>query len=142
MEMVSSQLSGGTPMRFTNIIGSPVDYIPHQSIKPSMTPCPQGSKKGKRKPGLIRRIPHIAALRRRAWIVADVGVYKARCACSHYCQAPIPVVPYRGRYSYAVRNPVVHALSRARMPYGLGIRRRQADDRLTLSLGYIQACCL
>jgi Transposase len=129
-------------MRFTNIIGSQADYIQHQSIKPKHSPCPQCGKKGKRKQVIIRRIPHIAALHRRAWIVAEVGVYKARCACCKYFQAPIPGVPYRGRYSYEVRNTVANALIRDRMPYGLVIRRMQEDYRLTLSLGYIHACFL
>jgi hypothetical protein len=129
-------------MRFTDIIGSQADYIQHQSIKPKHYPCPQCGKKGKRKQVITRRIPHIAALHRRAWIVAEVGVYKARCACCQYFQAPIPGVPYRGRYSYEVRNAVANALIRDRMPYGLVIRRMQEDYRLTLSVGYIHACFL
>ena len=129
-------------MRFTNIIGSQADYMQHQSIKPKHYPCPQCGKKGRRKHVIIRRIPHIAVLHRRAWIVADVGVYKARCACCKYFQAPIPGVPYKGRYSYEVRNTVANALIRDRMPYGLVIRRMQEDYRLTLSVGYIHACFL
>ena len=77
-------------MRFTNIIGSQADYMQHQSIKPKHYPCPQCGKKGKRKQVIIRHIPHLAALHRRAWIVAEVGVYKACCACCQYFQAPIP----------------------------------------------------
>jgi Transposase len=129
-------------MRFTNIIGSQADYMQPQSIKPKHYPCPQCGKKGKRKQVIIRRIPHIAVLYRRAWIVAEVGVYKARCACCKYFQAPLPGVPYRGRYSYEVRNTVANALIRDRMPYGLVIRRMQEDYLLTLSLGYIHACFL
>src|SRR5262245_22219217 len=129
-------------MRCTDIIGSQADYIQHQSIQPKHSPCPQCGKKGKRKQVITRRIPHIAALHRRAWIVAEVGVYKARCACCQYCQAPMPGVPYRGRYSYAVRHAVAKALLRDRMPEGLVIRRMQADDRLTLSVGYSPACFL
>jgi hypothetical protein len=129
-------------MRFTNIIGSQADYMQPQSIKPKHYPCPQCGKKGKRKQVIIRRIPHIAVLYRRAWIVAEVGVYKARCACCKYFQAPLPGVPYRGRYSYEVRNTVANALLRDRMPYGLVIRRMQEDYLLTLSLGYIHACFL
>src|SRR5262249_39674333 len=140
--MVSSQLSGGAPMRFTNIIGSQADYMQHQSIKPKHYPCPQCGKKGKRKQVIIRHIPHIAALHRRAWIVAEVGVYKARCACCQYFQDSITGVPYRGRYSYEVRNTVANALIRDRMPYGLVIRRMQEDYCLTLSVGYIHACFL
>jgi Transposase len=129
-------------MRFTNIIGSQADYMQPQSIKPKHYPCPQCGKKGKRKQVIIRRIPHIAVLYRRAWIVAEVGVYKARCACCKYFQAPLPGVPYRGRYSYEVRNTVANALIRDRMPYGLVIRRMQEAYLLTLSLGYIHACFL
>jgi hypothetical protein len=61
-------------MRCTNIIGSQADYIQPQSIKPQHYPCPQCGKTGKRKHVIIRRIPHRAALHRRAWIVAEVGV--------------------------------------------------------------------
>jgi hypothetical protein len=61
-------------MRCTNIIGSPADDMQHQSSKPKHSPCPQGGKKGKRKPVIIRRLPHRAVRHRRAWMVADVGV--------------------------------------------------------------------
>src|SRR5215475_5446112 len=44
--------------------------------------------------------------------VSEVGVYKARCACCKYFQSPIPGVPYKGRYSYEVRNTVANALIR------------------------------
>ena len=57
-------------------------------------------------------------------------------------QAAIPGVPYRGRYSYEVRNTVANALIRDRMPYGLVIGHMQEDYGLTLSLGYIHACFL
>ena len=80
-------------MRFTNIIGSPADSRQHQSSKPTHSPCPQGGKKGQRKQVIIRHIPHRAALPRRAWIVAEVGVSKARGACGQYCQASMPGVP-------------------------------------------------
>ena len=138
--MVSSQLSGGAPMRFTVLIGSQADDIQHQSIKPKYYPCPQCGTKGKRKHVITRRIAHVAALHRRSWIVADVGVYKARCTCCKYFQAPIAGVPYRGRYSLEVRNTVANALIRDRMPYLSVIRRMQEDYLLTLSLGYIHAC--
>ena len=91
---------------------------------------------------ITRRIAHVAALHRRSWIVADVGVYKARCACCKYFQAPIAGVPHRGRYSLEVRNTVANALIRDRMPYLSVMRRMQEDYRLTLSLGYIHACFL
>jgi hypothetical protein len=129
-------------MRFTVLIGSHADDIQHQSIKPKYYPCPQCGTKGKRKHVITRRIAHVAALHRRSWIVADVGVYKARCTCCKYFQAPIAGVPYRGRYSLEVRNTVANALIRDRMPYLSVIRRMQEDYLLTLSLGYIHACFL
>jgi hypothetical protein len=61
-------------MRDTAIIGSQADDLPHQSIKPKYYPCPQGGTKGKRKRVMTRRIAHVAALHRRSWIVAEVGV--------------------------------------------------------------------
>jgi Transposase len=129
-------------MRYTDLIGSPADDIQHQSIKPKHYPCPQCGTKGKRKHVITRRIAHVAALHRRSWIVADVGVYKARCTCCKYFQASIAGVPYRGRYSLEVRNTVANALIRDRMPYLSVIRRMQEDYLLTLSLGYIHACFL
>jgi transposase len=129
-------------MRFTVLIGSQADDIQHQSIKPKYYPCPQCGTKGKRKHVITRRIAHVAALHRRSWIVADVGVYKARCTCCKYFQAPIAGVPYRGRYSLEVRNTVANALIRDRMPYLSVIRRMQEEYLLTLSLGYIHACFL
>jgi transposase-like protein len=138
--MVSNQLSGGALRRCTDLIGSQADYMQYRSIKPKSYPCPQCGKKGKRKRVMTRRIPHVAVLHRRSWIVAEVGVYQARCACCKYFQAPLPGVPSRGRYSLAVRNPVAHALMRDRMPYGLVIRRMQEDYRLTLSLGSSHDC--
>jgi len=41
-----------------------------------------------------------------------------------------------------VRNTVANALMRDRMPDMAVLRRRQEDDRLTLSLGSIHACFL
>jgi len=129
-------------MRFTVLIGSQADDIQHQSIQPKHYPCPQCGTKGKRKHVITRRIAHVAALHRRSWIVADVGVYKARCQCCKYFQASTAGVPYRGRYSLEVRNTVANALIRDRMPYLSVIRRMQEEYRLTLSLGYIHACFL
>ena len=129
-------------MRYTDLIGSQADDIQHQSIKPKYYPCPQCGIKGKRKRVMTRRIAHVAALHRRSWMVAEVGVYKARCACRQYFQASIAGVPYRGRYSLAVRNTVANAVIRDRMPYQSVIRRMQEDYRLTLSLGSIHACFL
>lgn len=129
-------------MRYTHIIGSQDDYVQCQSIKPKHYPCPQCGKTGKRKHVITRRIAHVAALHRRSWIVAEVGVYKARCKCCKYFQASIDGVPHRGRYSLEVRNTVANALIRDRMPYMSVIRRMQEDYRLTLSLGYIHTCFL
>jgi hypothetical protein len=68
-------------MRFTVLIGSPADDIQHQAIKPQHYPCPQCGTQGKRQHVITRRMAHVAALYRRSWIIADVGVYKARCQC-------------------------------------------------------------
>ena len=129
-------------MRYTPIIGIQDDYVQYQSIKPKHYPCPQCGKKGNRKHVITRRIAHVAALGRRSWIIADVGVYQARCACCKYFQASIAGVPSRGRYSWEVRNTVANAVIRDRMPYGAVLRRMQEDYRLTVSLGYIHACVL
>ena len=129
-------------MRYTPIIGSQDDDVEYQSVKPKHYPCPQCGKKGKRKHVITRRIAHVAALNRRSWIVADVGVYKARCACCKYFQAPIAGVPHRGRYALEVRNTVANALIRDRMPSLSVMRRMQEDYRLELSLGSIHACFL
>jgi len=80
-------------MRCTEFIGSQADSIAHKSIKPQYYPCPQCGQKGKRKQVIARRSPPVAALHRRAWIVAEVGVYQARCGCGKYCQAAMPGVP-------------------------------------------------
>ena len=129
-------------MRYTALIGTQADYIEHQSIKPLYHPCPQCETKGKRKRVLTRRVAHVAALHRRSWIDADVGVYQARCDCCKYFQAPIAGVPHRGRYSFEVRNTVANAVIRDRMPYHSVMGRMQEDYRLTLSLGYVHACFL
>lgn len=129
-------------MRYTDLIGSQADYIQHESIKPMYYPCPQCQTQGKRKRVNTRRIAHVAALNRRSWIVAEFGVYQARCDCCNYFQAAIPGVPHRGRYSFEVRNTVANALIRDRMPYLSVMRRMQEDYRLSLSLGYIHACFL
>ncbi len=65
-------------------------------------PCPQCETKGKRKRVNTRWIAHVAALHRRSRIVAEVGVYQARCDCCKYFQAAIPGVPHRGRYSLCI----------------------------------------
>ena len=61
-------------MRCTDGIGSQDDYLEYQSITPKHFPCPQCGQKGKRKHVITRRIPHVAAVHRRSWIVAAVGV--------------------------------------------------------------------
>jgi hypothetical protein len=104
-------------MRYTPIIGIQDDNVQYQSIKPKYDPCPQGGRKSKRKHVITRRVVHVAAVGCRSWIPADVGVYKGRCACCKYLQAPITGVAYRGRYSLEVRNTVTNALIRDRMPY-------------------------
>jgi transposase-like protein len=129
-------------MRYTDLLGSQADYMQHQSVKPRYDPCPQCETTGQRQQVMTRRIAHVAALHRRAWMVADVGVYQARCACCKSLQAAIPGVPYRGRYSYEVRNTVANALRRDRMPYLSVVRRMPEDYLLTLALGSIHTCCL
>ncbi len=127
-------------MRFIHPIGSQVDFIQHRSVKPKYHPCPQCGTKGKRKHVVTRRIPHLAALHRLSWIVAQVGVYQARCECCKYFQAAIPGVSYRGRYSDAARDAVANAVIRDRMPYWLVIQRMQEDYLLSVSLGYVHDC--
>jgi hypothetical protein len=138
--MVSSQPAEGAPLRYPPTIGSQDDEVEYQSVKPTHHPCPPCGKKGKRQPVITRRIAHVAALPRRSWRVAEVGVDQARCECCKYCQAPIAGVPPRGRSSLEVRNTVAHSLMRDRMPDLSVSRRRQAEYRWTLSLGSIHAC--
>jgi hypothetical protein len=129
-------------MRYPEVIGNQADYSQHESITPMYSPCPQGQTKGKRKRVNTRCVAHVAALNRRSWIVAEVGVYQAHCDCCKYFQAAMPGVPHRGRSSLEVRNTVANALIRDRMPYVSVLRRRQEDYRLTLSLGSIHTCFL
>jgi len=129
-------------MRYTEFIGRTDDYVEHRSIKPKYHPCRQCNKKGKRKQVIRRRIFHVGALNRRSFIEAEVGVYRARCACCKYFQAQIPGVPYKGRYSYEVRNQVANSLIRDRLPYRLVQDRMREEYRLALSIGYIHDCFL
>ena len=129
-------------MRYTEFIGRTDDDITHHSIKPKYHPCPQCNKKGKRKQVIRRRIAHVGALNRRAFIEVEVGVYLARCSCCKYFQARLPGVPYKGRYSYEVRNVVSNSLIRDRLPYRLVQDRMREDYLLDLSLGYIHDCFL
>lgn len=126
-------------MRYPPLIGSQADDVEYQAVKPKYHPCPQCGKTGKGKHVITRRIAHVAALPRRSWIVAEVGVYQARCECCKYVQAPSAGVPHRGRYSLEVRNTVANSLIRDRLPYRSVMRRMQEDYRLMLALGYIHA---
>lgn len=121
-------------MRYTEYIGSPQETVEHYRRSPKFYPCPQCGRKGKRKQVITRQIRPIAALHRPAWMVARVGVYRARCGCCQYFQAPIPGVPYKGRYSLEVRNYISNALIRDRMPYRRVQQRLAEDPLLAVSL--------
>ncbi|MBC8508541.1 MAG: transposase [Chloroflexi bacterium] len=127
-------------MRYVDLIGSQDDFIERKSNKPKYYPCPHCGRKGKRKWVVERHIPHAGALHRRSFIVAKVGVYKARCTCCKYFQASIPGVPYKGRYSYQVRNTIANALIRDRMPYQGVINRMREEYLLDVSVGYVHNC--
>ncbi len=129
-------------MRYTELIGTQDDYIDHLVITPDFHPCPQCGLEGKRKRTTTRSVRHVAVLYRRCWIVAEVGVYQARCECCLYFQAQLPNVPPRGRYSYEVRNTIANALIRDRMPYELVRQRMLEEHGLPVSLGYLHRCCL
>jgi hypothetical protein len=60
-------------MRFTDLIGSQADDRQYRSIQPTYDPCAQCGKQGTRQRVLTRRLPHVAVLHRRSWIVAAVG---------------------------------------------------------------------
>src|ERR671916_743592 len=94
--MISNPLLKGALMRFTEWIGNPDDYVERHAIKPKYYPCAPWGQKGKRKRVLSRRVQHGAALCRRSWIEAEVGVYQARCKCCKFFQAALPGVPSRG----------------------------------------------
>ena len=51
-------------------------------------------------------------------------------------------MPYKGKYSYEVRNVVANALIRDRMPYWLVQQRMAEDFCLDLSVGYLHDCFL
>ena len=127
-------------MRYSEDIGKKGDYVERQFHRPRLCRCPACGTKGRRIKVILRWIAHVGRLHRRSWIHAEVGVYKAKCACSQYFQAPIPGVPYRGRYSYEVRNTVANAVIRDRMPYRLVQQRMAEDYRLDVSVGYIHEC--
>jgi len=127
-------------MRYIEDIGKQGDYVERKFHRPRLCRCPKCGTKGRRIKVISRWIPHVGLLHRRSWIHAEVGVYKAKCGCCKYFQAPIPGVPYRGRYSYEVRNSVANAVVRDRMPYRLVQQRMAEDYRLDVSVGYIHAC--
>ena len=129
-------------MRYTDPIGRQDDLVERIFVRPKTFPCPQCGKRGRRQFVRTRRVEHVGSLHRHTWIVARVGVYKASCSCRAYFQAPIPGVPYKGTYSYEVRNVVANALIRDRMPYRLVQQRMQEDYRLELSVGYLHDCFL
>jgi len=110
---------------------------------PFFFPCQQCGMPGRRKKVVDRWIPHAGLLNRPSWIHARIGIYKAGCNCCQYFQAPIPGVPYKGRYSYEVRNTIANSLIRDRMPYRSVIKRMQEDYCLeNISLGYVHDCFL
>ena len=119
-------------MRYSKDIGQQGDYIERQFHRPRLCRCPECGTKGRRVKVISRCIPHVGRLNRRSWIQAEVGVYKAKCACCQYFQASIPGVPSRGRYSYEVRNTVANAVIRDRLPYRLVQQRMAEDYRLAL----------
>ena len=127
-------------MRYSEYIGSAAPTIERYTISPKFYPCPQCGRNGKRKQVITRQVRHLAALHRPAWIVARVGVYRARCGCCQYFQAPIPGVPYKGQYSLEVRNYLANALIRDRMPYRLVQQRLKEEHLLAVSLSYIHDC--
>jgi len=112
-------------MRYSKDIGQPGDYVERKFHRPRLFRCPHCGTKGRRIKVVFRWIAHVGLLNRRSWIQAEVGVYKAKCGCCRYFQAPIPGVPYRGQYSYEVRNTVANAVVRDRMPYRL-VQQRMA----------------
>ena len=114
-------------MRYSDDIGQEGDYVEYQYNRPRLYRCPTCGTNGRRIQVTSHRIAHVGLLNRRNWLHAKVGVYKAKCACCKYFQAPIPGVPAGGRYSYEVRNTIANAVIRDRMPYRL-VQERMAED--------------
>ena len=127
-------------MRYTEHIGKKDDYIEHKFHRPRLCRCPHCGTKGRKVREKTRLVPHVGPLNRQSWIQAEVGIYKAKCTCCQYFQAPIPGVPPGGKYSYEVRNTIANAVIRDRMPYRLVQQRMAEDYRLELSVGYIHNC--
>ena len=97
-------------MRYVEDIGKTGDYIEHKFHRPRLCRCPACGTKGRRIKVVSRWIPHVGRLNCQSWLHAEVGVYNAKCSCAKYFQAPLPGVPYRGRYSSEVRNTVANAV--------------------------------
>ena len=124
-------------------------YVPHIShlgahIEPRsnyrrFSACPTCGTTGQRVSAVERTVAHIA-LGRPAQMQARVGVYRARCGCCRYFQAPIPGIPPKGQYSDEVRNVVANSLVRDRLPDRMVQERMSEDFQLKVSLGYIHAC--
>jgi hypoxanthine phosphoribosyltransferase len=127
-------------MRYVEDIDKQGDSIERKDNRPRLYRCPRCGTKGRRIDVVTRWVGHVRVLNRRSWIKAEVGVYKAKCGCCKYFQAPIRGVPYKGQYSYEVRNVVANSLIRDRMPYRLVQQRMAEDYRLELSVGYLQDC--
>jgi len=127
-------------MRYVEDIGKKGDYVERQFHRPRLCRCPKCGTKGRRVKVISRWIAHVGRLNRRSWLHVDVGVYKAKCSCCRYFQAPIEGVPHRGRYSYEVRNTVANGIIRDRMPYRLVQQRMAEDYHLEVSVGYIHDC--
>ena len=127
-------------MRYVEDIDKKGDSIERKYNRPRLYRCPTCGTKGRRIDVVTRWVGHVRVVNRRSWIKAEVGVYKAKCGCCKYFQAPIPGVPYKGQYSYEVRNVVANSLIRDRMPYRLVQQRMAEDYRLELSLGFLQDC--
>lgn len=105
-------------------------------------PCPTCGKRGTRVAVIERKVGHAAALHRRSWIIAQIGVYKARCTCCKYFRAGIKDTPKHGHYSYTVREVIANSLIRDRMAYRAVIKRMAEDFHLSVSLGYVHQCFL
>jgi len=129
-------------MRYTDPIGSQDDFIERKLNRPKYYGCPLCGKKGKRKRVIERFVKHIGPLNRQSFIHAKVGVYQSRCSCCKFFQSAIEGVPYKGQYSYAVRDAVANAVIRDRMPYELVQEKMVEDHFLEISIGYVHFCFL
>jgi transposase-like protein len=105
------------------------------------SPCPTCGKRGRRKRVEERTVGHIAH-GHKAFILARVGVYRARCGCCKFFRAPIPGVLKGTRYSLEVRNLTANSLIRDRLPYRKVLDRMREDFELDLSVGFVHNCFL